>query len=297
MLDIRGSVAVITGGAQGIGRAIAEYWVAGGGKVLLADESEDRLEEAKKSLESLGGETFALACGVVSEADCARLARKAIELFGKINLVAPCAGITRDSLVLDTDENTGKVIGKMSLDHFQSVLNVNLTGVFLTVRECTEQMINHECRGLICLISSTSSLGAARQLNYASAKAALSVAPKVLTAEFFRRGLAGRIRCVAVAPGYVDTSVADGYVLGSGPILTEHLVSARSQREAGASMMIYNPYDMGRNHTGESVDQVPIGRLIDPYEVASLVGELYRNEALAGDVYYIHGGLRLGSSG
>jgi 3-oxoacyl-[acyl-carrier protein] reductase len=48
---------------------------------------------------------------------------------------------------------------------------------------------------------------------------------------------------------------------------------------------------------GKSVDQVPIGRLIDPYEIASLVGELYRNEALAGDVYYIHGGLRLGPKG
>lgn len=48
---------------------------------------------------------------------------------------------------------------------------------------------------------------------------------------------------------------------------------------------------------GKNLDQIPIGRLIDPYEVASLVGELFRNEALAGEVYYIHGGLRLGSKG
>jgi 3-oxoacyl-[acyl-carrier protein] reductase len=87
----------------------------------------------------------------------------------------------------------------------------------------------------------------------------------VLTAEFFRRGLADRIRCVAVAPGYVDTSMVRGGMNGK-PV-------------------------------GKAVDQVPIGRLIDAYEIASLVGELYRNEALAGDVYYIHGGLRLGSKG
>ena len=167
-------------------------------------------------------------------------------------------------MVLDTDQNTGKVIGKMSLDQFQSVLDTNLTGVFLTVRECAEQMINHDCRGLICLISSTSSLGAAEQLNYSSCEAALSVAPRVLTAEFFRRGLAGRIRCVAVAPGYVDAPMANG---------------------------------MSKKLVNQALDQVPIGRLIDPYEIASLVGELYRNEALAGDVYYIHGGLRLGSKG
>ena len=264
MLDIRGSVAVITGGAQGIGRALGEYWVANGGKVVLADVSEDCLEEAKKSLESLGGEAVTVTCNVVNEADCIGLAEKAIEVFGKINLVVPCAGIARDGLVLDTDQNTGKVIGKMSRDQFQSVLDTNLTGVFLTVRECAEQMINHDCRGLICLISSTSSLGAAEQLNYSSSKAALSVAPRVLTAEFFRRGLAGRIRCVAVAPGYVDTPVVSG--------MNEKLIK-------------------------KALDQVPIGRLIDPYEIASLVGELYRNEALAGDVYYIHGGLRLGSKG
>jgi len=297
MLDIRGSVAVITGGAQGIGRAIGEYWVASGGKVLLVDDSEDRLEEAKKSLESLGGDTVALACDVVSETDCARLARKAIELFGKINLVAPCAAITRDSLVLDTDESSGKVIGKMSLDNFQSVVNMNLTGVFLTVRECAEQMINHGCQGLICLISSTSSLGAAEQLNYVSAKAALSVAPKVLTAEFFRRGLADRIRCVAVAPGYVDISPAGGGAPGSAALLTDRQVPTGSRRRGGASRMDSAPADMGEKPAGGAVDQVPIGRLIDPYEVASLVGELYRNEALAGDVYSIHGGLRLGSRG
>jgi 3-oxoacyl-[acyl-carrier protein] reductase len=264
MLDIRGSVAVITGGAQGIGRALGEYWVAGGGKVVLADVSEERLEEAKKSLESLGGEAVALTCNVLSEADCSWLAQKTIDLFGKINLVAPCAGITRDGLVLDTDKDTGKVSAKMSLDNFQIVMNINLTGVFLTVRECVEQMINHDCRGLICLISSTSSLGAAEQLNYSSSKAALSVAPRVLTAEFFRRGLAGRIRCVAVAPGHVDPSLVG---------------------------------DINGKPAGKAVDQVPIGRLIDPYEIASLVGELYRNEALAGDVYHIHGGLRLGSKG
>ncbi len=217
--------------------------VASGGKVLLVDESEGRLEEAKKSLESLGGDTVALACDVVSEADCARLARKAIDLFGKINLVAPCAGITRDSLVLDTDESTGKVTGKMSLDHFRSVISINLTGVFLTVRECAGQMINHDCRGLICLISSTSSLGAAEQLNYSSVNAALSVAPRVLTAEFFRRGLAGRIRCVAIAPGYVDTSVLS---------------------------------NVDEKPAGKALDQVPIGRLIDPYEIASLGWKSHR---------------------
>lgn len=92
----------------------------------------------------------------------------------------------------------------------------------------------------------------------------MSVMPKVITAEFFRRGLAGQIRCVAVAPGYVGTAMVKG---------------------------------MNQDALKKIVGDVQIGRLIEPEEVASLVGEIYRNEALAGEVYFIHGGLRLGSKG
>jgi 3-oxoacyl-[acyl-carrier protein] reductase len=76
--------------------------------------------------------------------------------------------------------------------------------------------------------------------------------------------MAGKIRCVAVAPGYVGTAMVKG---------------------------------MDQKALDKIVSDVPIGRLIEPEEVASLVCELYRNEALAGDVYFIHGGLRLGSKG
>ncbi|MBW2131393.1 MAG: SDR family oxidoreductase [Deltaproteobacteria bacterium] len=107
-------------------------------------------------------------------------------------------------------------------------------------------------------------MGTAGQINYSSTKAAVSVMPEVITAEFFRRDLSHRIRCVAVAPGYV----AD-------PILT----------------------GMNQKALEKILENVPIGRLVEPEEVASFVGKLYRNEALAGDVFFIHGGLRLGSKG
>ncbi|HHC25281.1 MAG TPA: SDR family oxidoreductase [Desulfobacterales bacterium] len=125
--------------------------------------------------------------------------------------------------------------------------------------------MNNNCKGLICLISSTGSLGTAGQINYSSTKAAMSVMPKVITAEFFRRGLADRIRCVAVAPGYVGTPMVKKV--------------------------------MNQKALDKVLAQVPIGRLVEPEEVASLVGDIYRNEALAGDVFFIHGGLRLGAKG
>ena len=152
-----------------------------------------------------GFETFV--CNVTVEEDCTALAQFAIEKMGAINLVAPFAGIIKDGMMISPDRETGKITRKMPLDDFKKVIDINLTGVFLTVRECAEQMVNNDCKGLICLVSSTGSLGTAGQLNYSSTKAAMSVMPKVLTGEFFRRGLADKIRCVAIAPGYVGTDM------------------------------------------------------------------------------------------
>ena len=261
MLEIENSVAVITGGSGGIGMALAEYWLSKGGKVVIADIVEQALKEAATKLK---GDVATMLCDVTREEDCGKLADLAIEKYGQINLVAPFAGIIMDQMMLSTDRETGKVSKKMPLEKFQKVIDINLTGVFLTVRECAERMINNNCRGLICLVSSTGSLGTAGQINYSSSKAAMSVMPKVITAEFLRRGLADKIRCAAIAPGYVGTEMVKG---------------------------------MNQKALEKILQDIPIGRLIEPVEVASLIGELYRNEALAGDVFYIHGGLRLGSRG
>jgi 3-oxoacyl-[acyl-carrier protein] reductase len=264
MLEIQDSVAVITGAASGIGECCAKYWARHGGRVVLADMAEEGLAQVEHEIREMGAEVVSRVCNVTSEEDAASLAQLAVTEFGGINLVLPFAGIIKDGLMISPDRETGKVSKKMSLEDFQKVLDINLTGVFLTVRECAEQMVNSSSRGLICVISSTGSLGTAGQLNYSSTKAAMSVFPKVLTAEFFRRGLGSQIRCVAVAPGYVGT-------------------------------------EMVRNMNQKALDgilsNVPIGRLVEPEEVASLIGELYRNEALAGEVFYVHGGLRLGSKG
>ncbi len=261
MLDIKDSVAVITGGASGIGLSIAQYWINSGGKVVLADINSQSLIDAEKKLK---GEVATFQCDITKEEECTELAQSAIKTFGKINLVAPCAGIINDGLMVNIDKETGRVKNKMSFDQFTSVVNINLTGVFLTIRECLEKMINNRCEGLICLISSTGSLGTAGQINYSATKAAVSVMPKVITAELFRKNAADKIRCVAIAPGYVETPILEG---------------------------------MNQKALGSILKKVPIQRLITPEEIASLAGELYRNQALSGEVYFIHGGLRLGSKG
>lgn len=262
MLDIQGAVAVITGGSGGIGKELARLWLNRGGKVVIADIDEAALSRTKEELGPNNIETFT--CNVTSEQDNAALAAFAMEKMGAINLVAPFAGIIKDAMMVNPDRETGKITKKMALEDFQKVVDINLTGVFLTVRECSEQMINNGCKGLICLVSSTGSLGTAGQLNYSSTKAAMSVMPKVITAEFFRRKLSNQIRCVAIAPGYVGTE------------------------------MVKN---MNQKALDRILGEVPIGRLIEPEEVAELVADIYKNEALAGETFFIHGGLRLGSKG
>jgi 3-oxoacyl-[acyl-carrier protein] reductase len=264
MLEIKGSVAVITGGGGGIGFALAKHWVQNGGKVVLGDVVQEPLDRAASEIKAMQGEVATVVGDVTDEKDSAKLADTAIEKFGQINLVAPFAGIIKDGMMVSPDRETGKVAKKMPFEDFKKVIDINLNGVFLTVRDCAERMINHNCKGLICLVSSTGSLGTAGQINYSSSKAAMSVMPKVITAEFFRRGLGNQIRCVAIAPGYVGTA------------------------------MVKN---MNQKALEKILADVPIGRLIEPEEVAQLVGDIYRNEAIAGDVYFIHGGLRLGSRG
>jgi 3-oxoacyl-[acyl-carrier protein] reductase len=261
MLVIKDSVAVVTGGASGIGLEMARYWLKEGGKAIVADISEKALANLK---DSLTGDFGTMPCDVTKEEDCIRLADFAIEKYGKINLVAPFAGIIKDGMMVSPNRDTGKVDVKMSLEDFKQVIDINLTGVFTTVRECAERMINSKSKGLICLISSTGAQGTAGQINYSSSKAAVATMPKVITAEFFRRGLADKLRCVAVAPGYVGTPMVKG--------MPEKVLS-------------------------KVLQQVPIGRLIAPEEVAKFIGDIYCNEALAGDIFYIHGGLRLGAKG
>ncbi len=264
MLEVSGAVAVITGAGSAIGECLAKQWVRQGGKAVLADIVPESLARVEREIREMGGEIATITCDVTKEEHARALAGLAVQRFGTINLVAPCAGITNDALMLSVDKDTGRVVKRMSFEQFQSVIDVNLTGVFLTIRECTEQMINLGCKGLICLISSVRSLGSAGGINYSASKAAISVMPKVITAEFFRRNLAHQIRCVAIAPGYVDTPMV-----------------RRLDTKALDRIM----------------EQVPLGRLLHVEEVASFVLELYRNEAAAGEVFYLHGGLQFGSKG
>ncbi|MFA6028292.1 MAG: SDR family NAD(P)-dependent oxidoreductase [Elusimicrobiota bacterium] len=256
-MDIKGSVAVVTGGANGIGEAVVRYLAKAGAKVAVVDMSQKDIDRVVGELKAMGAQAVGVNANVTSEADTARFIKTAIDAFGKLNIVVACAGIIRDGTMLNLDKETGKVSRKLSFDKWQAVIDVNLTGTFLTVRDSAEAMVNGGWPGVIIPISSINKVGQVGQLNYSSTKIADALLPKIVIGEFQMRGIKN-IRCVAVAPGYTATPLLKG---------------------------------MNQDALKAIVADVHLGRLVEPEEIASLIGHCVTNEAMNATTIEITGGL------
>ena len=256
-MEIKGSVAVITGGGNGIGEAIAKYFVTHGAKVVIVDMAQKHIDRVLGEIKAMGGEAIGVQASVTSEADTARFYQAALEAFGKINIVVSCAGIIRDGTMLGIDKETGKVNRKTGLDKWQPVIDTNLTGTFLTIRDGAEAMVNGGWPGLLIAISSVNKVGQVGQLNYSSAKVAAALLPKIVVGEFMLRNIRN-VRCIAIAPGYAATPMLTGM-----------------NQEALKSLL----------------SDVHLGRLVEPEEIARLIGHCVENEAINATTLEITGGL------
>jgi 3-oxoacyl-[acyl-carrier protein] reductase len=256
-MNIQGSVTLITGGANGIGEAVARHMVKAGGKVALVDMSQKDLDRVVAELKAMGGEAIGIQGNVTSEADTARFIQATLAAFGQLNVAVACAGIIRDGTMLALDKETGKVSRKLSLDKWQSVIDIDLTGTFLTLRDCAEAMVNGGWEGLLVPISSVNKIGQIGQLNYSSAKSAVAMMPKIIVGEFLMRGIR-HVRCVGIAPGYTAT-----------PMLT----------------------GMNQEALKAILQDVHLDRLVEPEEIASLIGHCIENQALNATTLEITGGL------
>jgi 3-oxoacyl-[acyl-carrier protein] reductase len=178
-----GRVVVVTGGNRGIGRAIADKFVASGDRVA----SLDRLGQ----VEGL----FCLECDVTSPEDVDRAISTVEEQFGPIEVLVANAGVADDKLVLQMDETS-----------FERVLDINLVGTFRVIKRALPKMLRAR-RGRIIVTSSVVAFsGVAGQVNYAASKAGL-----VGLARSLAREVGGRnITVIAIAPGFVETSMTAG---------------------------------------------------------------------------------------
>ncbi len=256
-MDIRDSVALVTGGANGIGECCTKALAKAGARVAVCDIAQDQIERVVAEIRDAGGEAVGVQGNVVKEADQARFIAETLKAFGKLNIVIPSAGIIRDGMVVTTDRDTGKVVRKMSLAQWQQVIDVNLTGTFLTVRDSIEAMVNGGWPGIICLMSSINKEGQIGQLNYSATKAAVALMPKILVGEFMARKIRG-IRVVAIAPGYVNTAILKGM-----------------NQEALAAIL----------------KDVHLERLVEPEEIAACILHCIENEAINATTIEVTGGL------
>jgi 3-oxoacyl-[acyl-carrier protein] reductase len=256
-MELKNSVAVVTGGGNGIGEAVVKHFVARGAKVAVVDLVQKNIDRVVADVQKAGGEAIGIQANVTSEADTARFIKGTIEAFGKLNIAVSSAGVIRDGLTLNLDKETGQVSRKLGLDKWQAVIDTNLTGTFLTMRDAAEAMVNGGWPGLLVPISSVNKCGQVGQINYSSAKVADALMPKILVGEFLMRGIRN-IRCVAVAPGYTAT-----------PMLT----------------------GMNQDALKAILQDVHLGRLIAPEEIASMIAYCVENEALNATTIEITGGL------
>jgi len=249
-------VAVITGGASGIGKAIAMDLAKQGARIVLGDLNKEALEQGVKTIKDAGGEAVFELCDVTKDENVSALMDKAVETYGSINVVVPCAGIIQDGLLISTDRETGKVKKSMTTDQFRKVIDINLTGTFITLREAAIRMVNNGYKGVLFTISSIQKAGGVGQLNYSSTKSALAMWPKLLVGEFQMKNIKD-IRVVSIAPGYVGTPMVKG---------------------------------MNQKALDSILSQVHLGRLIEPKEIADTIRYVITNEAINATCIEVTGG-------
>lgn len=199
-MNIQDLNVIITGAASGLGRCFALNFAKAGAGVLAFDLDDDGLEALKA--ENANIQTFV--GNVTSEEDAAKAVSTCVDAFGSANGLINNAGIFRDGLLVRKDRKTAD-ISTMSLDDWQAVIDVNLTGPFLMTRALAAHLVETETQGVIVNISSCSRHGNRGQSNYSAAKAGLVADTKLWGEELARHG----VRVGAIAPGFVQTPLLE----------------------------------------------------------------------------------------
>jgi len=223
-MDIAANTFVITGAARGLGLAIAQSLAAQNANVMLADMDGEALKVALASMPENTGKQSSIVANVTNEADVKALFDAAETELGPVSGLVNNAGILRDGMLVKV--KNGEVVDRMSLDVWQSVIDVNLTGVFLCGREAAERMIVSGQKGVIINISSISRAGNTGQSNYAAAKAGVVALSTTWAKELARYG----IRSASIAPGVFETEM----VASMKPEAKERFVQMIPAKRTGA---------------------------------------------------------------
>lgn len=243
---LKGKVAVVTGGSRGIGKAVCKLFAQNGADVaLLYAGNEAKANETVQELLECGVKASAYRCNVADFAETKTAFEKIVEDFGTVDILVNNAGQTRDMLMV-----------RMSDDDFGDIIDINLKGVFNTIKQ-VYRMFTKKKSGKIINVSSVSGLmGNAGQVNYSASKAGIVGLTKSVAKELASRG----ITCNAIAPGFVSTDMTTAFT-----------------------------------DNQQLIDTIPMKRFAKPEEVAQLVLFLASSNAdyITGEVIRIDGGLAM----
>jgi len=187
-MRFEGKIALVTGGARGIGAATARRLAAEGATVVVADFDEVAARETAQAIDG-----HAVRCDVTSRSDVEAAVERAVAEGGSLDILVACAGIIRDNMLF-----------KMTDDDWEAVINTHLKGSFLAARAAQKHMVAQQS-GKIVFISSTSALGNRGQTNYSTAKAGLQGMTKTLAIELGPFNV--NVNCVA--PGFIATAMTE----------------------------------------------------------------------------------------
>jgi 3-oxoacyl-[acyl-carrier protein] reductase len=187
-------VALITGGAQGIGKEIARSFADHGACIVIGDIKEESLKDTVKEFQRMGVETEGYILDVSDITSCESAAKKAIDKFGRIDILVNNAGITRDNLLL-----------RMSEKEFDMVIQINLKGTFNCTKIISRLMMRQRFGRIINIASVIGIIGNAGQVNYAASKAGIIGVTKSVAKELGSRN----VTINAIAPGYIKTQMTD----------------------------------------------------------------------------------------
>lgn len=197
MIDLTGKVFIVTGGNGGIGLGMAEGIALSGGSIVIWGRNADKNTAAVAQLESLGGKATAHVCDVSDEEQVVETMKRSVEDFGRLDGLFANAG----------RGGTGKKFIDLPLDEWRAVMDVNLDGVFLTLREAARVLVEQGEGGSLVAVSSTSAIhGAAGNEAYATAKTGLNGLVRALAVALARH----QIRVNSILPGWTITELASG---------------------------------------------------------------------------------------
>ena len=187
-------MALVTGAAQGIGKAIALLLARNGADMVVSDINLEKAEETAKEIRAIGPKAMAVKVDVANLRDVEQMVTGILEKLAKIDILVNNAGITRDKLIL-----------RMTEEDWDAVLGVNLKGTFNCTKAVVRHMAKQRSGKIVNIASVVGEMGNAGQANYSASKAGVIGLTKTIAREYAQRG----INVNAIAPGYIETPMTE----------------------------------------------------------------------------------------